>query len=558
MCGIIGIVGDQDAPLSALRALRRLEYRGYDSAGIATIDPDGKMTHRKAVGKLTNLESLLRETPLSGATAIGHTRWATHGAATETNAHPHISGPIAVVHNGIIENFKSLRAQLQPDFEFQTETDTETIAHLIMSKLGGSERKPETIKDAFSSALKELKGAFALGVLVDGIDDLILGARRGSPLVIGVGEGVMFLGSDALAVSPFTNRVIYLQEDDWCAITKDSYEIFDAAGTPVERPVQIVQASGANAEKGNYRHFMLKEIFEQPESTARTNGAYVDRLAGKITLPNDALDALDIENVTSMNMVACGTAYYACAVAEYWFEQIARIPVSIDIASEFRYREPVLPEDGLALFVSQSGETADTLAALRYCQALGQKTAAVVNVETSTIAREADAVLPTLAGPEIGVASTKAFTAQLCALAATAIAIGAARGVIDADEEARLTKELVSIPRLISQTLLLDRQLEGLARSLVRASDVLYLGRGPHFPIALEGALKLKEISYIHAEGYAAGELKHGPIALVDPDTPIIFVAPYDRLFEKSFSNLEEVVARRGEVVLISDEKGLG
>ena len=554
MCGIIGILSrDGSASDRAMEALRRLEYRGYDSAGIATLD-GGKLGRRRAAGKLSNLQALLQENPISGSVGIGHTRWATHGAANTQNAHPHVSGPVALVHNGIIENFRHLRKALEnKGHTFQTETDTETIAHLIASHLESGSDPVAAVK----SALTELEGAFALGILFEGHDDLLIGARKGSPLVIGVGEDEMFLGSDALAVAPFTNRVIYLEEGDWCVLAHDKYTIFDEDGAEVTRPESIVQAAGATVEKGNYRHFMQKEIFEQPDSTARTIGAYVNALDQAIELPGDE-DAIDWANITHVHMVACGTAYYATCVAEYWFEQFAGLPVKTDIASEFRYRQPALPKKGgLALFVSQSGETADTLAALRYCKEAGLKTAAVVNVPTSTIAREVDLVLPTLAGPEIGVASTKAFTAQLCALAAAVIAAGKARGHLDRTREKELVDALSGIPRLITESFALDAPIAELARDLSKARDVIYLGRGVHYPIALEGALKLKEISYIHAEGYASGELKHGPIALIDEQTPVVFVAPYDALFDKSLSNLQEVAARRGNVLLISDKKGL-
>ena len=510
MCGIIGILGREgSASERAMESLRRLEYRGYDSAGIATLN-DGQVHRRRAAGKLANLATLLIEEPLPGATGIGHTRWATHGEANTRNAHPHVSGPVALVHNGIIENFRQLRADLEGQGHvFETETDTETIAHLISAHLNGG---ADPIK-AVSAALTQLEGAFALAILFEGHDDLLIGARKGSPLVIGIGDEEMFLGSDALAVAPFTSRVVYLEEGDWCVLHRGSYEVFDASNTPVQRPETFVQAAGATVEKGNYRHFMQKEIFEQPDSTARTIGAYINALEQSIELPGDE-NAIDWENISHLHMVACGTAYYATCVAEYWFEQIAGVPVKTDIASEFRYRQPALPRDGgLALFVSQSGETADTLAALRYCKEAGLKTAAVVNVPTSTIARAVDLVLPTLAGPEIGVASTKAFTAQLCALAATVIAAGKARGHLDSAREAELCETLCGVPRLISEAFSLDTPIASLARDLSKAKDVIYLGRGVHFPIALEGALKLKEISYIHAEGYASGELKHGPIA---------------------------------------------
>ena len=554
MCGIIGILRRQgSAAERAMEALRRLEYRGYDSAGIATLD-DGKLDRRRAAGKLSNLQSLLIETPIAGSVGSGHTRWATHGAANTQNAHPHVSGPVALVHNGIIENFRHLRTRLEKaGHVFETETDTETIAHLISSHLNGGADPVSAVR----SSLSDLEGAFALSILFEGHDDLLIGARKGSPLVIGVGDDEMFLGSDALAVAPFTNRVIYLEEGDWCVLHHDAYAIYDESGTEVSRPQSLVQAAGAAMEKGNYRHFMQKEIFEQPDSTARTIGAYVNALEQTIKLPGDEA-AIDWANVTHIHMVACGTAYYATCVAEYWFEQIAGVPVKTDIASEFRYRKPALPKTGgLALFVSQSGETADTLAALRYCKHAGLKTAAVVNVPTSTIAREVDLVLPTLAGPEIGVASTKAFTAQLCALAAAVIAAAKVRGTIERDQEVELVNALSGIPRLISESFALDAPIAELARTLSKARDVIYLGRGVHYPIALEGALKLKEISYIHAEGYASGELKHGPIALIDEETPVVFVAPHDDLFDKSLSNLQEVAARRGKVLLISDKAGL-
>ncbi len=554
MCGIIGILGkDGSASSRAMESLKRLEYRGYDSAGIVTLS-EGKLDRRRAAGKLSNLQTLLQEDPLPGAVGVGHTRWATHGAAITRNAHPHVSGPVALVHNGIIENFRQLREDLESrGHVFETDTDSETIAHLVAANMA----KGEDPVKAVHSTLSELQGAFALCIVFEGEEDLMIGARQGTPLVIGVGDDEMFLGSDAMAVSPFTNRVVYLEEGEWCVLTRTSYKIYDATGAEVSRPQTIVQTVGATVEKGNYRHFMQKEIFEQPDSTARTIGAYVNALDRSIELPGEE-DALDWSQITHLHMVACGTAYYATCVAEYWFEQIAGLPVKTDIASEFRYRQPALPKaGGLALFVSQSGETADTLAAMRYCKQAGLKTAAVVNVPSSTIAREVDLVLPTLAGPEIGVASTKAFTAQLCALAAVVIAAGKARGTIDRDEEVRLIDALGGVPRLISKSFTLDAPIAGLARELSKAQDVIYLGRGVHFPIALEGALKLKEISYIHAEGYASGELKHGPIALIDEETPVVFVAPYDGLFDKSLSNLQEVAARRGNVLLISDRKGL-
>ena len=554
MCGIIGILGREGSAADrAMEALRRLEYRGYDSAGIATLH-EGKLDRRRAKGKLSNLQTLLTEAPIAGTVGIGHTRWATHGEANTKNAHPHMSGSVALVHNGIIENFRHLRERLETAGHiFETETDTETIAHLVASHLNGGSDPVAAVK----ASLADLEGAFALGILFEGHEDMLIGARKGSPLVIGIGDDEMFLGSDALAVAPFTNRVVYLEEGDWCVLRRDTFTIYDESGAEVVRTVALVQAAGAAVEKGNYRHFMQKEIFEQPDSTARTIGAYVSALEEKIELPGDDA-AIDWTSVTHVHMVACGTAYYATCVAEYWFEQIAGLPVKTDIASEFRYRKPALPKaGGLALFVSQSGETADTLAALRFCKAADLKTAAVVNVPTSSIAREVDLVLPTLAGPEIGVASTKAFTAQLCALAACVIAAAKARGMMDREKEVELVNALTEVPRLITESFALDGPIADLSRSLSKARDVIYLGRGVHYPIAMEGALKLKEISYIHAEGYASGELKHGPIALIDEDTPVVFVAPHDELFEKSLSNLQEVAARRGNVLLISDKTGV-
>ena len=551
MCGIIGILGRDTAADRLMEALGRLEYRGYDSAGIATLD-DGQLDRRRAAGKLNNLRNLLAQTPLAGTAGIGHTRWATHGEPTIANAHPHLAGRVMVVHNGIIENFRDLRTELEATgCVFETQTDTEVIAHLVERNLV----QGATPQGAVSAALGKLEGAFAIAVLFAGEDDLMIGARKGSPLVIGVGEGEMFLGSDALAVGPFTSRVVYLEEGDWCVLTRSSYQVFGADGAAVSRPETFVAASAGMVDKGNYRHFMQKEIFEQPDATSRTIGHYLNPLDETITLGD--VDAIDLSQVKGIQMVACGTSYYACMVAEYWFEQIAGVPVKIDIASEFRYREPRLLPGGLGIFVSQSGETADTLAALRYCKQAGLKTAGVVNVQTSTIAREVDLVLPILAGPEIGVASTKAFTATLSTLAMIVIAMGKAKGVIEREQELTLIRQMQSVPRLIGAALQTDDRIADLARDLAKARDVLYLGRGVHYPIAMEGALKLKEISYIHAEGHASGELKHGPIALIDEVTPVICVAPYDRLFDKSLSNLQEVAARRGQVVLLSDAEGI-
>ncbi|HPI47987.1 MAG TPA: glutamine--fructose-6-phosphate transaminase (isomerizing) [Hyphomonadaceae bacterium] len=554
MCGIIGILSDQPAAPRLVEALKRLEYRGYDSAGVALLEA-GKLKRLRAPGKLTNLDEKVRGLPLKAGVGIGHTRWATHGQPNETNAHPHASGRVAIVHNGIIENFRELREAMEArGRKFETETDSETIAHLIDEGLS----KGLTPKDAFKATLDQLRGAFAIAAIIEGEENLILGGRRGSPLVIGIGEKEMFLGSDALAVGPFTQRVIYLEEGDWCALTRTSFEIFDAAGKKVERAETHVPAAGAAAEKGNYRHFMQKEIYEQPDFAGRTISAYVEAFDLKAVLPTrPGKKTLDFTQFERIQIVACGTAFYAGFVAKYWFEQLAGIVTDVDVASEFRYREPVLGPKTLAIVVTQSGETADTKAAMEYCKAKGVMTAAVVNVPTSSIARECDAILPTLAGVEIGVASTKAFTAQLCALLATAIAAGRARGFLSREVEKEHVAAMLELPRLISEALKTEPQVQKLAIEIAKARDVLYLGRGPHYPIALEGALKLKEISYIHAEGYAAGELKHGPIALIDEHTPVIMAAPHDHLLEKSLSNLQEVAARRGKVFLVSDAAGI-
>jgi len=554
MCGIIGILSDEPVATRLVEALKRLEYRGYDSAGVALLE-GGRMKRLRAPGKLRNLDEKVRETKLTGLVGIGHTRWATHGQPNEINAHPHASGKVAIVHNGIIENFRELREAMEKrGRKFETETDSETIAHLIDEGL--SQRlKP---KDAFKRCLDQLRGAFAIAAIVEGEEDLIMGGRRGSPLVIGVGEGEMYLGSDALAVAPFTNRVIYLEEGDWCLLSRKSWEVFDADGKKVSRPEAIVQGAGAAAEKGNYRHYMQKEIYEQPDFVGRTISAYVNAFDLTVALPaRNMKKPLDFKKVDRIQIVACGTAYYAGFVAKYWFEQLAGISTDVDVASEFRYRDPVLSPTTLAIMVTQSGETADTRAALEYCKAKGVTTAAVVNVPTSTIAREADIVLPTLAGVEIGVASTKAFTAQLCALLATAIAAGRARGYLSKEDETAHVKAMLELPRLIAEALKTEDKVRELAIEIAKARDVLYLGRGQLYPIALEGALKLKEISYIHAEGYAAGELKHGPIALIDEKTPVIMAAPSDHLLEKSLSNLQEVAARRGKVLLVSDAAGI-
>ena len=548
MCGIIGIVGKTPVTERLIESLRRLEYRGYDSAGVAVV-ANGGLDRRRAKGKIQALADVLREHPLAGTTGMGHTRWATHGAPSERNAHPHIYGRVAVVHNGIIENFAILKQELKDiGHIFESDTDSEIIAHLIDAELNtGLAPLP-----AFKAALDRLEGAYALGVLIKGEDELVMGARRGSPLVVGYGDGEMFIGSDALAVGPFTNRVAYLGEGDYVAIDHSSARIFDVAGNPVERPMRIVSAGAALVEKGNYRHFMEKEIHDQPDSCRNTVAGYVDPIAGKATTP----DNFDFATIERLQIVACGTASFASMIGKYAFEQLADLPTDVEIASEFRYREPAVRPGTLALAVSQSGETADTLAALRYCQAKGLAIGAIVNAPESTMSREADILWPTHAGPEIGVASTKAFTAQVTVLTALAVAAAAARGRIDAAEEARLVTVLMEAPRLLSQALQLEDSLRVLAQDLARARDVLYLGRGAMVPLALEGALKLKEISYLHAEGYAAGELKHGPIALVDEDTPVIIIAPSDAFFDKTMSNMSEVIARGGKVILITDEAG--
>ena len=554
MCGIIGILSDQPAASRLVEALKRLEYRGYDSAGIALLEA-GQLKRLRAPGKLSNLDAKVRELPLTAGVGIGHTRWATHGQPNETNAHPHAAGRVAIVHNGIIENFRELREAMEArGRKFETETDSETIAHLIDEALAKG-MKP---KAAFKAALDQLRGAFAIAAIIEGEDNLILGGRRGSPLVIGVADKEMFLGSDALAVGPFTQRVIYLEEGDWCALTRTSFEIFDAAGKPVARAEIHVPAAGAAAEKGNYRHFMQKEIYEQPDFVGRTVSGYIDAYELKAVLPTrEGKKTLDFTRFDRIQIVACGTAYYAGFVAKYWFEQLAGVVTDVDVASEFRYREPVLGPRTLAIVVTQSGETADTKAAMEYAKSKGVMTAAVVNVPTSSIARECDAILPTLAGVEIGVASTKAFTAQLCALLATAVVAGRQRNFITREREKEIVSAMIELPRLIAEALKTEPQIMALAPEIAKARDVLYLGRGPHYPIALEGALKLKEISYIHAEGYASGELKHGPIALIDERTPVIMAAPHDHLLEKSLSNLQEVAARRGKVLLVSDKAGI-
>ncbi len=549
MCGIIGILGKSEVAPLLFDGLKRLEYRGYDSAGIATL-VDGRIDRRRAEGKLGNLEKVLAGQPLTGTTGIGHTRWATHGRPNEVNAHPHATAKVAVVHNGIIENFQELRDELQAaGHVFVTETDTETVAHLLTHYLD----RGKTPEEAVATAMERLQGAFSLAILFAGRSDLMIGARRGSPLAVGYGSGEMYLGSDAMALAPFTSRICYLNEDDWAVITPDGATIYNQ-GRRVNREIKQTALSGALIGKGNYRHFMMKEIAEQPAVIGDTLQVFLNPLERRIDLPKMPVDLAKISRLT---IVACGTAYLAGFVAKYWFEQVARLPVEIDVASEFRYRAAPLPADGATLVISQSGETADTLAALRYAKEQGNKIIAVLNVPESTIAREADVVLQTLAGPEIGVASTKAFTTQLVVLATLAIATARARGAIDAKREAELSGALIEVPARVAEILNHDSRLKDIAVKVSEARDVLFLGRGTSYPIALEGALKLKEISYIHAEGYAAGEMKHGPIALIDEDVPVIVVAPHDELFDKTASNLQEVRARGGRVVFFSDAEGI-
>lgn len=550
MCGIIGILGTDLAAPRLLDGLRRLEYRGYDSAGIATL-VNGQIDRRRAEGKLRNLDAVLAADPLPGIVGIGHTRWATHGVANTTNAHPHTSDRVALVHNGIIENFRPLRAELEAKgYSFATETDTEVIVYLLTDLL----KQGLSPKDAMVQGMQRLEGAFAIAVLVTGEEGLLMGARRGSPLAVGYGDGEMFLGSDALALGPLTRRIAYLEEGDIAILSRDTAEILNEKGETVDRRIQIAELSGAIVGKGNYKHFMEKEIHEQPATVGETLNGLVDAGTRGVILPALPFDLATVDRVT---LVACGTSYYAAMVAKYWIESLAQVPVELDIASEFRYRNgPVLP-GSLALFVSQSGETVDTLAALRYAKAKGAHTAAVVNVPTSAMAREADVMLRTLAGPEIGVATTKAFTAQLSVLACFATALGRARGLISADREAQITQALMEIPARLAEGLVkLPSLLTPIVEEVAEARDVLYLGRGLSYPLAMEGALKLKEISYIHAEGYAAGEMKHGPIALIDETVPVIALAPEDSWFEKTVSNLQEVAARRGRVIVFTTKRG--
>ncbi|MGA7973724.1 MAG: glutamine--fructose-6-phosphate transaminase (isomerizing) [Pseudolabrys sp.] len=550
MCGIVGILGNEPVAGQLVDALKRLEYRGYDSAGVATLE-GGKLVSRRAKGKLRALEAKLEKEPLKGTSGIGHTRWATHGKPTEGNAHPHLTDRVAVVHNGIIENFRELRARLANNgTTFNSDTDTEIVAHLVTEHLKSGQKPVEAV----AATLKELRGAFALAFLFAGENDLMIGARKGSPLAVGYGDGEMYLGSDAIALAPFTDSVSYLEEGDWAVLTRKSAVIRNARDEVVERPIIKSNASAMLVDKGNFKHFMAKEIHEQPEVVGHTLAHYIDMTTEEVALPGEL--PFKWSDLKRLSISACGTAFYAGLVAKYWFERFAKLPVEIDIASEFRYREAPLEAGDLAIFISQSGETADTLASLRYAKEHKLFALSVVNVPTSTIARESDAVMPTLAGPEIGVASTKAFTCQLSVLACLAIAAGRARGVLSETDEQKLVHALVETPRLMTHALALEPQIEKLAHDLTKVRDVLYLGRGTSFPIALEGALKLKEISYIHAEGYAAGELKHGPIALIDETMPVIVIAPHDRVFEKTVSNMEEVAARGGKIILITDPTG--
>ncbi|NVN86256.1 MAG: glutamine--fructose-6-phosphate transaminase (isomerizing) [Rhodopseudomonas sp.] len=550
MCGIIGILGRGPVAEQLVDSLKRLEYRGYDSAGVATLE-GSHLARRRAEGKLKNLEARLKAEPLAGHIGIGHTRWATHGKPTESNAHPHAADGVAVVHNGIIENFRELRIQLEEQgAKFSSETDTEVVAHLVNSYLLKGYSPPDAVK----AALPQLRGAFALAFVFKDHPNLMIGARKGSPLAIGYGDGEMYLGSDAIALAPLTDDISYLEDGDWVVLNRDGAVIHNGQGDVVRRDLIKSGASSLMVDKANYRHFMAKEIHEQPEVVGHTLAHYIDLATESVALPLQL--PFDFRDVQRLSIVACGTASYAGYIAKYWFERLARLPVEIDVASEFRYREAPLRRGDLAIFISQSGETADTLAALRYAKEQGLHTLSVVNVPTSTIARESETVMPTLAGPEIGVASTKAFTCQLMVLAALAVAAGKARGELSEADEIRLVHGLIEIPRLMATALAIEPQIERLARDIAKSQDVLYLGRGTSYPLALEGALKLKEISYIHAEGYAAGELKHGPIALIDEKMPVVVIAPHDRVFEKTVSNMQEVAARGGKIILMTDAKG--
>ncbi|WP_201864214.1 glutamine--fructose-6-phosphate transaminase (isomerizing) [Microvirga soli] len=550
MCGIVGIIGKTPVASQIVEALKRLEYRGYDSAGVATLE-EGRLDRRRAEGKLRNLETKLSQSPLSGVIGIGHTRWATHGKPNETNAHPHATDKLAVVHNGIIENFRELKTGLEAKgIRFETETDTEVVAQLVTYEI----RQGRGPIEAVAVTLPRLRGAFALGFLFSGEDDLLIGARHGAPLAIGYGQGEMYLGSDALALAPFTDEVAYLDDGDWAILTQRGADIRDESGKSAQRIRHKIPVGSFMADKGNYRHFMAKEIHEQAEVVGRTLAHYVNFAGERVELPFEL--PFDFKDLNRISISACGTAYLAGLISKYWFERLARIPVEIDVASEFRYREAPLEPGGLALFVSQSGETADTLASLRYATAEKQHTLSVVNVPTSTMARESSVVAQTLAGVEVGVASTKAFTCQLTVLLSLAIAAGRARGTLSAADEKELVSALIAVPGQMTEAMKREHQIEVLSRELSKAKDVLYLGRGTSYPLAMEGALKLKEISYIHAEGYAAGELKHGPIALIDETMPVIVIAPHDNIFEKTVSNMQEVAARGGRIILITDEKG--
>ncbi len=552
MCGIVGILSSEPAAAQVIEALKRLEYRGYDSSGVASLGDRGKIERLRAEGKLKNLAAKLSGHPLYGHSAIGHTRWATHGKPTEDNAHPHATDRVAVVHNGIIENFRELRNELvAAGVVFKSETDTEVALHLVDRALA---RTGDPIK-AVEETLPQLRGAFALAFLFSGHDDLLIGARQGAPLAVGYGDNEMYLGSDALALAPFTDMVSYLEEGDWVVLNRKGGVFHDRTNAIVQRTVQKSGAGAYLIDKGNHRHFMAKEIAEQPEVVGRTLSHYLDLGAGKVHLP--VALPFDWKSLQRITITACGTASYAGQIAKYWFEALARIPVEVDVASEFRYREAPLDKNGLAIFISQSGETADTLAGLRYAKSQGQHILSIVNVTTSSIARESDVVIPTLAGPEIGVASTKAFTCQLTALACLAIAAAAARGTLKPGEEETLVNDLIATPGLMVEALKLEHHIEHVAHDMAKATDVLYLGRGTSYPLALEGALKLKEISYIHAEAYAAGELKHGPIALIDETLPVIVIAPHDAIYEKTVSNMQEVAARGGRIILISDQQGM-
>ncbi|PYF03765.1 glutamine--fructose-6-phosphate transaminase [Rhodopseudomonas faecalis] len=550
MCGIVGILGQGPVADLLVDSLKRLEYRGYDSAGVATLEGE-HIERRRAEGKLRNLEARLKDAPLQGRVGIGHTRWATHGKPTENNAHPHATERVAVVHNGIIENFRELRQQLESTgAQFTSDTDTEVVAHLVNSYL----EQGQSPEQAVRLSLPQLRGAFALAFLFTGHDDLMIGARKGSPLAIGYGDSEMYLGSDAIALAPFTDTISYLEDGDWVVLTRTGAVIRNADGEVVKRETLKSGASSFVVDKANFRHFMAKEIHEQPEVVGHTLARYIDMATERAVLPAEL--PFDFRDIQRVSITACGTANYAGHVAKYWFERFARLPVEIDVASEFRYREAPLCRGDLAIVISQSGETADTLAALRYAKEQGLHTLSVVNVPTSTIARESEVVMPTLAGPEIGVASTKAFTCQLMVLAALAVAAGRARGELSEADETKLVHGLIEVPRLMSAALATEPQIERLARDIAKRQDVLYLGRGTSYPLALEGALKLKEISYIHAEGYAAGELKHGPIALIDENMPVVVIAPFDRVFEKTVSNMQEVAARGGNIILMTDAKG--